>query len=31
MDLHRDTVCILKLNGEKHEGIKASVQRNKTL
>lgn len=30
MDLHRDTVSILKLNGEKHEGIKASVQRNKT-
>ncbi|WP_417882839.1 hypothetical protein [Vibrio rumoiensis] len=30
MDLHRDTVSILKLNGEKHEGIKASVQRSKT-
>ncbi|MGI1999959.1 hypothetical protein [Shewanella frigidimarina] len=30
MDLHRDAVSILKLNGEKHEGIKASVQRNQT-
>jgi hypothetical protein len=30
MDLHRDTVSILKLNGERHEAIKASVQRNKT-
>ena len=30
MDLHRDTVSILKLNGEKHEGIKARVKRKKT-